>query len=156
MKAYPLKAVATSIIFAISQNVKANETAVASLVEAAKTNFTDVSHIPTLKEDNPILADATSCQLALQLGGKKQLICSWQFDYRDALATNQFIKLNNELRTYSGETFPVIEDLDVNHPDFYDLKTYTKLETSLAVSLKDKAALDQTYVFLRILGALPD
>ena len=69
---------------------------------------------------------------------------------QDALATNQFIKLNNELRTYSGETFPVIEDLDVNHPDFYDLKTYTKMETSLAVSLKDKAALDQTYVFLRV------
>lgn len=140
----------TSLVLTTPQIAHANEAALISLVETARTNFSNISHVQSLKDGNSILANATSCRLALQLGGKKQLICSWQFNYRDTLATEQFIKLNSQLRTYSRETSTVIEDLDVNHPDFYDLKTYTQTETVLAVSLKDKAALDQTYVFLRV------
>jgi len=41
-------------------------------------------------------------------------------------------------------------DQIVNHPDAYDLREFELDGSTYAVSLKDKGALQQTYVFLRV------
>jgi hypothetical protein len=38
----------------------------------------------------------------------------------------------------------------VNHPDSYDLRQFSSGVGMISVSLKDKGALNQTYVFLRV------
>jgi hypothetical protein len=44
-------------------------------------------------------------------------------------------------------------DKDVNHPDFYDLQTFQLNGLEIGVSLKDKAGLSETYIFLRIMAS---
>ena len=44
----------------------------------------------------------------------------------------------------------VSSDTGVNHPDTYDLQMFRTVAGTVSVSLKDKGALQQTYVFLRI------
>jgi hypothetical protein len=41
-------------------------------------------------------------------------------------------------------------DQSVNHPDAYDLRLFRLDGAEFAVSLKDKGALQQTLVFLRV------
>jgi hypothetical protein len=41
-------------------------------------------------------------------------------------------------------------DSDVNHPDFYDLRTYDFPQGKVHASIKDKGGLDRTIIFVRI------
>ncbi len=76
--------------------------------------------------------------------------CGWAFPYRAPEATAAFERLVTTIAACLGAEASVTADLDVNHPDFYDLRTFQSKGREIGVSLKDKAGLSETYVFLRI------
>ncbi len=94
-------------------------------------------------------AQAT-CRTALSLEGTQSLHCGWGFDYRAPAAQAQFDAGLAALSDCLGEDAAVQPDQMVNHPDFYDQRVYTTPSGELGLSLKDKAALGQSFVFLRI------
>lgn len=98
----------------------------------------------------PTTGERATCKQSLMLSGDRQIHCSWAFDYRAEAAKHAFDRLSKDVAACLGNDARMIEDQDVNHPDFYDLTSFETDEQTIAVSLKDKAALQQTYVFLRV------
>lgn len=90
------------------------------------------------------------CTSSLQLGGGQQVQCGWPFAYRSDEAIAAFARLNDAVTACLGPEVAITQDQSVNHPDFYDLRIYRIDAQEIGVSLKDKAALQQTYVFLRL------
>jgi hypothetical protein len=84
------------------------------------------------------------------LSGQRGVFCAWQFTYRAGAATAAFQALLDETAKCLGPAAGPIRDQAVNHPDFYDLRRFLVLDAEIGISIKDKAALQQTYVFLRI------
>ncbi len=101
----------------------------------------------------PGTQDTVACTRSLMLAGGVQMHCGWAFAYRAPRARDAFDRLMRSVAACLGEGAAVTTDLDVNHPDYYDLQTFQSGGQEIGVSLKDKAALSETYVFLRI--ALP-
>lgn len=98
----------------------------------------------------PTTGESRTCKQSLTLSGDRQIHCSWSFDYRAEAAKHAFDRMIKEVAACLGNDARVTEDQDVNHPDFYDLTRFDTEGRTIAVSLKDKAALQQTYVFLRV------
>ncbi|WP_108815505.1 hypothetical protein [Loktanella sp. Alg231-35] len=98
---------------------------------------------------------SAECTTSLILGGGTQVQCGWPFAYRADEATAAFERLNEAVAACLGPTATASHDQSVNHPDFYDLRLYQAEGQETAVSLKDKAALRQTYVFLRTARTAP-
>jgi hypothetical protein len=90
------------------------------------------------------------CTRSMALTGGTQVHCAWAFPYRSPAATAAFDRLVSAVAACLGAEASVTEDLHVNHPDFYDLQTFQLKGLEIGVSLKDKAGLSETYVFLRI------
>ena len=80
------------------------------------------------------------------MGGGRSLHCMWAFAYRSEAATQAFETLLNQIGKCGGDS--AVQDQDVNHPDFYDLRLFSVADNTVGVSLKDKGALSQTLVFL--------
>ena len=75
--------------------------------------------------------------------------CQWSHSFRSDAAQAAFDDLGETV----AACFPAakaVRDQPVNHPDFYDLRSYDLGGTELALSLKDKAALGKTFVFLHV------
>lgn len=68
-------------------------------------------------------------------------------DYRSDAASEAFISLVDQDAT-CGKLITA-QDQQVSHPDSYDLRQFNVNGTEVSVSLKDKGALNQTYVFFR-------
>lgn len=94
--------------------------------------------------------EAESCRPSLGLGGTKAVNCAWPFDYRAPEARAKFEQMVARVETCLGTGAAAEKDGLVNHPDSYDLRTYAIPTGSVAVSLKDKGALQKTYVFLKV------
>lgn len=75
--------------------------------------------------------------------------CHWSHPYRDGLAQSQAADLWRQL-TACRDGHPLNEDTQVNHPDSYDLREWAHGQDVYGVSIKDKAALNRTLVFIRI------
>ncbi len=88
--------------------------------------------------------------MSLALGGARNMHCALEFPYRSAAATATFDTLLDEMTQCLGPTASVTTDQSVNHPDAYDLREFKLDGRSYAVSIKDKGALQQTLVFLRV------
>lgn len=88
------------------------------------------------------------CSTSLILGGGTSIDCAWAFDYRSDDATGAFERLVADV----AECGTAINEKDqqVSHPDSYDLRRFVVEGKEVSVSLKDKGALDETYVFVRI------
>lgn len=83
------------------------------------------------------------------LGGATETTCAWSFDYRAKEAKAHFDWVQERLQScyhISGENLP---DHRVNHPDSYTLWQFYIEDQQISLSLKDKAALRQSLVFLR-------
>lgn len=93
---------------------------------------------------------AESCRPSLGLGGTKAINCAWPFDYRAPQARAAFEDTIGAVEACLGTGASAQLDGLVNHPDSYDLRTYVIPQGSVAVSLKDKGALQKTYVFLKV------
>ncbi|EBA02046.1 hypothetical protein RB2150_10649 [Rhodobacterales bacterium HTCC2150] len=79
------------------------------------------------------------------------LTCTWAFPYRAKEADNKFKKTLFDIQTCLGPNAKSNKDTGVNHPDSYDLWVIESDRTTARVSLKDKAALEKTYVFLQLI-----
>lgn len=99
---------------------------------------------------HPGTGDIAPCKASRMLSGATQTHCAWVFAYRDPAATEAFDQLIQAVAGCLGDTAHKHDDPDVNHPDFYDLQIFDIDGHEVGVSLKDKAALSETYVFLRL------
>ncbi len=98
----------------------------------------------------PGLGDA-SCQVANRSGGSISY-CQWVFPYRSVEATATFRDFARQLESCFGTEAVQGAGPGVNHPDSYAQRRYTAGPASVSLSLKDKAALDRTYVFVIVAG----
>ncbi|WP_299685977.1 hypothetical protein [uncultured Tateyamaria sp.] len=99
------------------------------------------------------LPDGTpgTCVTSLDLTGARAANCRWPFEYRAEAATTAFTTLLNATTRCLNANG--VADQGVNHPDSYDLRTFDTETAQISVSIKDKGALQQTYVFLRVAPA---
>jgi hypothetical protein len=96
-----------------------------------------------------------SCSFSLDTQGAKSANCNWAFSYRSAEATGAFKDMLAELSACADMASGIETDQSVNHPDFYDLRLMRIAGGDVGLSIKDKAAIQQTYVFLRLTPAKP-
>lgn len=123
--------------------------ALPKLTAEAKANF---SSRPNSGAFDVGLPGDETCSLLLQLGGAKVMNCHWAFAFRDDQARAMFDALVEQIQACDGTRTVLEQDQRVNHPDSYDLRKFVYTDISIDVSLKDKGALQQTFVFLRIDG----
>lgn len=90
------------------------------------------------------------CQTSLTLSGAQDLHCRWTFAYRAEAAQVAFQDIITDVSACLGPDAVQSTDQSVNHPDAYDLRLFALGDLTYAVSLKDKGALQQTLVFVRI------
>ncbi|MFK7869266.1 MAG: hypothetical protein AB8B58_08505 [Roseobacter sp.] len=122
---------------------------------AARADFCkDLQSLAALKSGATIslpgMSGTAPCKTSLMLSGGTQAHCSWAFAYRAAVAQETFQQVLADVTACAGDHAEITADQDVNHPDFYDLQTFRVNDFEVGVSLKDKAALGETYVFLRV------
>lgn len=101
----------------------------------------------------PSVADLeTVCTRSLSLTGAQAVNCAFAFEYRSGAAKAAFDATQDALTGCLGAKTQVTLDQAVNHPDFYDLRVFRTPHGEVGLSLKDKGALQQTYVFVRFEG----
>lgn len=113
------------------------------LMDAADTGF--AQEVP-----DSTFADATACDLARVSGGGATYLCYWEFAYRDPAATDVLNALDRDIRKCLSGLSAQPRVGDVNHPDTYLQKAYQRGTVTVSAALKDKAALAQTLIFLRL------
>lgn len=94
-----------------------------------------------------------SCQTTRNRAGETGFACHWAHDYRSESAASAFRALTQRFDRCFGAESLMPADRKVNHPDSYDLRRYRLNGQVVAVSQKDKAALDRTFVFVRVAPA---
>lgn len=92
----------------------------------------------------------SNCRSYQAQGGAVALSCGWPFAYRAGAAWDAFDLLIARLGRCNGVVTIPTDQTVVNHPDSYDQQMFHLSGTTLSVTLKDKGALAQTYVFLRM------
>ncbi|MEP5731806.1 MAG: hypothetical protein ABJL67_20800 [Sulfitobacter sp.] len=97
------------------------------------------------------VANQAGCRRSLSAGGGSALHCMWSFAYRTDAAMQAFTQILGQMST-CGAT-QIRQDQSVNHPDFYDLRSYDFPNTTVGVSIKDKGALQQTLIFVTLSAA---
>ena len=117
-------------------------TSLKALVTEARSNFADSPPVA--------LKGAQSCRLTRNLAAPDAYFCAWDFPYRAPKADQTFARFNQSAQTCFDDLTALDADQPVNHPDSYDLRQYRLGDINLSVSLKDKTALQKTYVFIRI------
>lgn len=90
---------------------------------------------------------ADRCSQALATGGQTLVVCQWGFDFRAPAATAFYEALLAEAKSCLASQAPK-GDQPVNHPDSFFLAEFETPQARLSVSLKDKGALQQSFVFL--------
>ena len=92
---------------------------------------------------------AATCTTFLTETTKTGVSCHWVFDFRDAEARAFAADIWDTLKV-CRDGVSLEEDQRVNHPDSYDLQSWRTREGTYSISIKDKGALNQTFVFLRL------
>ncbi|ABG33317.1 hypothetical protein CEP88_08605 [Roseobacter denitrificans] len=93
------------------------------------------------------------CGASRALSGSVSNHCYWAFPYRASQSHLAFDAMVKRVALCADGNARADGDAGVNHPDSYDLRRFTVGGNIVDVSLKDKAALQQTIVFLRVSGA---
>lgn len=142
----------TILLTSTSSNAIASEICadLRALTALPRAEIEDDLHSFSFRISPEFTANPARCSQSKGQSGKSVRVCVWTFDYRSIRATEGFEALNRSLLQCLGPEVRIRSDQPVNHPDTYDLRTYVYGDASLSVSMKDKAALDKTYVFLRI------
>jgi hypothetical protein len=101
----------------------------------------------------PEVFDSTpECGRSMFMSGQTSAHCSWAFPYRDAAARAAYETLVRRLTACPDAQAPKKAGKAVNHPDTYDQREIRVMDTNVSISLKDKAGLEQSFVFLRTLS----
>ena len=98
------------------------------------------------------LSGTPDCSIA-QLATAAAYHCVWRFPLQAPAARRQFADLVSGLLTCLGPGSLAERDQGVNHPDFYDARRFETGGIELIVSIKDKSALENTFVNLRVHAA---
>jgi len=121
------------------------------LVARVPSNF---SNIVIAKDGKPsehdvtlVLDGATKCAVIAQ-SKKRSYYCVWEFPHRDQGAYRQFKELDRVVSDCLGQQAEANRDQSVNHPDFYDSRMYEMAHATVTVSVKDKSALANTFVYV--------
>ncbi|MEM6374950.1 MAG: hypothetical protein AAF686_01840 [Pseudomonadota bacterium] len=107
--------------------------------------------VATLSEAHAtdVPADLPAAQTAHVIcSARPDLVCQWSFDYRSAAANALFGHISADLVACLGPAKAL--EPGVNHPDSYQLRQFEAPERLISLSLKDKASLEQSFVFLRV------
>lgn len=96
-------------------------------------------------------ADAESC-LSEPDPEKASYRCVWNFPLGSSEAHAAFEQLTNQVRACFVGLAVESTDPAVNHPDFYAAHRWENSQGAANVSLKNKSALRQTLVTLRVEG----
>ncbi|MEM7057709.1 MAG: hypothetical protein AAF557_08980 [Pseudomonadota bacterium] len=116
-------------------------------IQQASANFEDSpQNLPVIEGASP-----TTCDVATSLDGTRIYHCRWDHSYRAPEAIFQMAKMNTEIERCLGIASRKIED-GVNHPDTYEQRLYRLGDINISLSLKDKAAFNQSFVSLQISG----
>lgn len=75
--------------------------------------------------------------------------CHWSHAYRGSTVAPHAARIWQHLTSCRAGQL-LAPDTQVNHPDSYDLREWAHGRDVYALSVKDKAALERTFVFLRI------
>ncbi len=103
-----------------------------------------------LRSDAPLTLERATCQQSLELSGTTKDTCYWTYDYRAPEAEAAFARWSDALLTCFGANHAQLRDQQVNHPDSYTLHRFDAGTAQISLSLKDKAGLSQTLVFIQI------
>ncbi|SPH18005.1 hypothetical protein DEA8626_01535 [Defluviimonas aquaemixtae] len=123
-----------------------------ALVNAARSNFQGIATGGTAPAAPQAPDAVANCAVSPSLSGANVYHCAWQYQYRSTRAHRAFDALQGLIRDCFGNRAHMRKDQGVNHPDSYDLRQYRLDSVEMSVSIKDKAAQQATFVFLRILG----
>jgi len=126
------------------------------LVREARSNFSNWQVETTATAMPPMLPGAEDCTMSQSLSGAKVYHCAWKFAYRAVGAYGTFDAYKQSFQECFGDRAHLSRDQSVNHPDFYDLHQYQLDQVNVTLSIKDKSALQSTYVFVRVHGVIPD
>ena len=94
-------------------------------------------------------AKGATCSTSKVLGGATSKHCYWTFAFRSDAAREWFAE-HAELLRQCADGPVSVEGATVNHPDSFDQMTAKVEDRDVSLSLKDKGALSQTLVFLRV------
>ena len=97
-----------------------------------------------------MFTEAESCELSRNDDGTQTYLCNWDFPYRAPGAAAVLDMLDRAIPICVRGAKALPTDSSVNHPDSYDLRRYQRGDVTISTSLKDKASLEKTIVFLRI------
>ena len=98
-----------------------------------------------------LLPEASRCVVVMK-PGRRSYRCRWDYAYRDERAYAEFWRFVDSLRQCLGRMAREHVDRNVNHPDFYAARRYEMTEGAVTVSVKDKAAMGSTFVFISLEG----
>ena len=121
-----------------------------SLDCADLTAFADSGEAPAT------LKGAAFCGESLRPGGQKARHCAWAHPYRAPEAVGNAEILSERIESCLKATADQSPDARVNHPDSYDLRRWRMNGQTISLSIKDKAARGQTFVFLTITDPAAD
>ena len=127
---------------------------IAAIIAQASGNFTDWASAEQQGEPPPVLSDARNCALSQDISGRQQYHCQWEFDYRSQNTYETFNQLIEAMQSCFENQAVARKDQGVNHPDTYDQRQFDLEDVVITVSLKDRAALSRTFVFLRVAAQL--
>lgn len=96
-------------------------------------------------------AQSDECGQFLDSASQPAQFCQWQFPYRSKAAKDAYLASETALDGCFNKQ--AADTNAVNHPDSYDQLLYTTDEHLISLSLKDKAQLNSTFLFLRIEAA---
>ncbi len=125
------------------------------LIDQSRSDFVKIRGEPS--SDSPhdavtlTLTGATDCRVTKK-SSKNFYQCHWEFPHRAEEAYDTFDELVRSVHECLGKQATVHNDQKVNHPDFYALTRYETEKASVNISVKDKSALERTFVFIRIQG----
>ena len=121
------------------------------LIDAAPGDFSDIIVQPSERaggRDITLKLEGSADCLVRQMIRSKSYGCTWEFRLGDADAYTRFDQLGQALRSCIGDRGTLSNDQSVNHPDFYDSRMFLLDNVKVSVSVKDKSALERTFVFL--------
>lgn len=95
-----------------------------------------------------LLGEPDKCSTSIAIGGAQSMDCHWAFDFRDMAARAAYAELTGLLGACADGALEV-QAAHVNHPDSFDQVLAVVAGHSVSLSLKDKAVMGQTLIFLR-------
>jgi len=123
---------------------------------AADTLCVDIKALANPQTSRPLKLPAAlsgetgTCRTSLAMSGATDVHCSWSFGYRAQAAEIVFRGLLDAVTACLGPDAVMTTDTSVNHPDTYTLRTFSLDGQEISLSLKDKGALQQSLVFVRV------